>query len=156
MMLCFSIIIKKRISNLRTFIRIHWYTVPPTFQFTVWEDEFENGPFFCFPRDPSYHGEEGDISALLRQAGEGEREAGAAGGQGQGRQPQGGGRGDGLASLHRGGHQDHRHDGQQHREEEEAAGSRGARPEVRGDEGLLAPTSSWIVERETVMQRPNN
>ena len=21
-----------------TFIRIHWYTVPPTFQFTVWED----------------------------------------------------------------------------------------------------------------------
>ncbi len=28
-------------SYLRTFIRIHWYTVPPTFQFTVWEDGFD-------------------------------------------------------------------------------------------------------------------
>ena len=24
-----------------SFIRIHWYTVPPTFQFTVWEDGFD-------------------------------------------------------------------------------------------------------------------
>jgi hypothetical protein len=33
-------------SNLRTFIRIHWYTVPPTFQFTVWEDGFDYIVFF--------------------------------------------------------------------------------------------------------------
>ncbi len=31
---------------LRTFIRIHWYTVPPTFQFTVWEDGFDYIVFF--------------------------------------------------------------------------------------------------------------
>ncbi len=29
-----------------TFIRIHWYTVPPTFQFTVWEDGFDYIVFF--------------------------------------------------------------------------------------------------------------
>ncbi len=33
-------------SYLRTFIRIHWYTVPPTFQFTVWEDGFDYIVFF--------------------------------------------------------------------------------------------------------------
>ena len=29
-----------------SFIRIHWYTVPPTFQFTVWEDGFDYIVFF--------------------------------------------------------------------------------------------------------------
>jgi hypothetical protein len=29
-----------------TFIRIHWYTVPPTFQFTVWEGGFDLHCFF--------------------------------------------------------------------------------------------------------------
>jgi hypothetical protein len=29
-----------------TFIRIHWYTVPPIFQFTVWEDGFDYIVFF--------------------------------------------------------------------------------------------------------------
>ncbi len=29
-----------------TFIRIHWYTVPPTFPFTVWEDGFDYIVFF--------------------------------------------------------------------------------------------------------------
>ncbi len=33
-------------SNLLTFIRIHWYTVPPTFQFIVWEDGFYYIVFF--------------------------------------------------------------------------------------------------------------
>ncbi len=33
-------------SYLRTFIRIHWYTVTPTFQFTVWEDGFDYIVFF--------------------------------------------------------------------------------------------------------------
>ncbi len=33
-------------SYLRTLIRIHWYTVPPTFQFTVWEDGFDYIVFF--------------------------------------------------------------------------------------------------------------
>jgi hypothetical protein len=27
--------------NFRTFIRIHWYTVPPTFRYIVREDEFD-------------------------------------------------------------------------------------------------------------------
>ncbi len=35
-----------KISYLQTFIRIHWYTVPPTFQFTVWEDGFDYIVFF--------------------------------------------------------------------------------------------------------------
>jgi hypothetical protein len=29
-----------------SFIRIHWYTVPPTFQFTVREDRFDYIVFF--------------------------------------------------------------------------------------------------------------
>ncbi len=36
----------EKVSHLRTFIRIHWYTVPPTFQFTVWEDGFDYIVFF--------------------------------------------------------------------------------------------------------------
>ena len=35
-----------KVSYLRTFIRIHLYTVPPTFQFTVWEDGFDYIVFF--------------------------------------------------------------------------------------------------------------